>query len=117
MVTRLSCIAAMLSVVGTPGLCDEPSATGPHPSVAEDQMPKTPEEVAQFSASFAKKLYDACVNSFTASGGPGGQSAAYCRCVVDRINPMSVQEKVGLTSDPNKLHSIANVCLSDVARN
>ena len=63
----------------------------------------------QFNASFDKSTHDGCVKSATGRGAPEAVEA-YCTCVVGQLDKYSVQERMKLSQEPDKLQAAAAAC-------
>ncbi|HEY1427517.1 MAG TPA: hypothetical protein VGF50_12660 [Caulobacteraceae bacterium] len=62
-----------------------------------------------FNASFDKSTHDGCIK--TASGRDTPQAVeGYCTCVVAQLDKYSVQEKMKLNQEPDKLRAAAAAC-------
>jgi hypothetical protein len=62
-----------------------------------------------FNASFEKSTHDGCIRTATGRG-PADQVEAYCTCVVTQLDKYTVQEKMKLQQEPDKLRAAAAAC-------
>jgi hypothetical protein len=65
---------------------------------------------AQYNAGFEKSTHDACVSSAQNHGAAADAAERYCSCVVDRLRPLSVENKVALSQHPDALSDASNAC-------
>jgi hypothetical protein len=63
-----------------------------------------------FNASFDKSTHDSCVQTATSRGGAADAVERYCTCVVAQLDKLSVDEKMKLNQEPDKLTAAAQAC-------
>lgn len=63
----------------------------------------------QFNASFDKSTHDGCIRTATGRG-TADQVETYCTCVVAQLDKYTVQEKMKLQQEPDKLRAAAAAC-------
>src|SRR5579871_1578699 len=81
----------------TPSYGSAPAPTASAPPDAAAQAlgaSATPDQTAAFNASFDKATHDSCVGSAQNSGASADAAEKYCSCVVAKLEPLSVQEKM-----------------------
>lgn len=92
----------------------------PAPRAAEGA--KTDDSAAQlaaafdksFNESYAKRALDSCMKSATDSGAAAELAERYCTCFVDRLKPLSVQEKMNLKPESEAVQQAQAACKAKV---
>src|SRR5215469_8711207 len=63
-----------------------------------------------FNASFDKSTHDSCVQAATGKGNAADAAEKYCTCVVAQLDKLSVDDKMKLNQEPDKLTAAAQAC-------
>jgi hypothetical protein len=103
---RLCSLAATALVLAIPA----PSSA--QPSAPDDPAQWTTAQRASFDASFAKSVHDSCMTSAQGHGAQTDAAERYCSCVVGKLAPLSVEEKMALKSHQDTLVAASNACKS-----
>jgi hypothetical protein len=77
---------------------------------APDASSPTPDQTAAFNASFDKSTHDSCVTSAEGNGATADAAEKYCTCVVAKLEPLSVQDKMALPQHQDTLTAAASAC-------
>jgi len=88
------------------------SAAQPTGALPSDLSSPTPAEAATFNAAFDRGTHDSCVTSAESNGLPPDGADKYCSCVVARLEPLSVQEKLALPQHHDVIVAAATACRS-----
>jgi hypothetical protein len=68
----------------------------------------------KFNEQFAKSTHDSCVPSAQQHGATADQAEKYCTCVVAQLAPLSIQEKMSLPLNQDKMKTAAAACASSM---
>jgi hypothetical protein len=68
------------------------------------------DQAAAFNASFDKATHDSCVSSAESNGAAADVAEKYCSCVVAKLEPLSVQDKMALPQHQDTLTAAASAC-------
>ena len=96
---RVTGALAALALVGALAGCDQNASNS-----FKESFDKS------FNASFDKSTHDSCVSTATGRGGAADVVEKYCTCVVAQLDQLSVDEKMKLNSEPDKLKAAAEAC-------
>ncbi len=96
---RVKAALAALALVGMLAGCDQNASNSFKASFDKS-----------FNASFDKSTHDSCVTAATGKGNPADAAERYCTCVVAQLDKLSVDEKMKLNQEPDKLTAAAQAC-------
>jgi hypothetical protein len=65
-----------------------------------------------FNDKWSKTTHDSCVSARVSQGGAADEANRYCTCVVDKLMPLTVAQKMGLNGSSPELQQAANACLA-----
>jgi len=73
-----------------------------------------PEFDRGFNDKWSKTTHDTCVSSASSHNAPADLVERYCTCVVAKLMPLPVSEKMSLNGSSPKLQEAANACLAQL---
>jgi len=100
------CLAAAACVLAaySPSSAQPPSASSDDPS-HWDAAKRT-----QFDATFARTTHDSCLSSAQSHGAAADAAERYCSCIVSRLAPLSVEDKMALPQHQDTMVAASNAC-------
>lgn len=100
-VLSLAAAAALLAVC---------SASSAAPPPADDVSHWDDAQKASFNATFARTTHDSCVSSAKAHGANAATAESYCACIVSKLEPLSVEDKMALPQHQDAMVAASNAC-------
>ena len=91
-------------------LCGSVSAQPDGGPTQDDVAHWNADQRAQYNAAFDKSTHDSCLAAAKNHGAAADVAERYCSCVVDRLRPLSVENKVALSQHPDALSEASNAC-------
>jgi hypothetical protein len=89
-----------------------PSSAQPSAPSSDDPSHWDATQRASFNDTFAKTTHDSCLRSAQSHGASADSAERYCSCVVSRLAPLSVADKMALPQHQDALTAAANACKS-----
>ncbi len=84
------------------------AAAAPAPSDDVSHWDAT--QKASFNATFARTTHDSCVSSAKAHGANADTAEHYCACIVSKLEPLSVEDKMALPQHQDAMVAASNAC-------
>jgi hypothetical protein len=107
MLRGILCLAAATLVLGAFG----PTSAQPSPPSSSDDVSHwDASQKAQFNANFSKATHDSCLSSAQSHGAAADAAERYCSCVVSRLAPLSVEDKMALPQHQDVMVTASNAC-------
>jgi hypothetical protein len=100
------CLAAAALILAAPGL----SFSQPSGPSSDDPSHWDASQRASFNHTFARTTHDACLRSAQSHGAPADAAERYCSCVVSRLAPLSVEDKMALPQHQDALAAASSAC-------
>jgi hypothetical protein len=102
----IPCLAAAALAIAAYG----PSSAQPSAPSSDDPSHWDAAQRASFNDTFAKSTHDSCVSAAESHGAPANAAERYCSCVVSRLAPLPVEDKMALPQHPDTVTAAANAC-------
>jgi hypothetical protein len=87
-----------------------PSFAQPSAPASDDPSHWDANQKAQFNATFARTTHDACLSSAQSHGLTADAAERYCSCVVAKLSPLSVEDKMALPQHQDTMVASSNAC-------
>ncbi|HXQ13682.1 MAG TPA: hypothetical protein VN814_03560 [Caulobacteraceae bacterium] len=100
------CLAAAALALAAYG----PSSAAPSAPSSDDPSHWDASQRASFNDTFAKTTHDSCLRSAQSHGASADAAEHYCACVVGRLAPLSVEDKIALPQHQDTLVAASNAC-------
>ena len=87
-----------------------PSSAQPAAPSSDDPSHWDAAQKASFNDTFAKSTHDSCLRSAQSHGAPADAAERYCSCIVSRLAPLSVEDKMALPQHQDTVAAASNAC-------